>query len=88
MQQLTAAIPQADLKDWMDRRGKNYRANIKMLEMTGQEIFRYFIIGRDDSWPYCQSHREVRDMAALTGSSAQTLATLTLPRPMKRVCFS
>ncbi|HWR39955.1 MAG TPA: DUF4127 family protein [Patescibacteria group bacterium] len=68
VQQLTAAIPQADLKDWMDRRGKNYRANIKMLELTGQEIFRYFIIGRDDSWPYCQSHKEARDMGALTGS--------------------
>ena len=68
VQQLTATIPQADLKDWMDRRGKNYRANTKMLEMMGQEFFRYFMIGRDDSWPYCQSHKEARDMEALTGN--------------------
>ena len=68
VQQLIATIPQADLKDWMDRRGKNFRANIKMLEMMGQGIFSYFIIGRDDSWPYSQSQKEARNMQALTGS--------------------
>lgn len=68
VQQLTDAIPQADLKDWMERRGKNYRANTKMLEMTGREVFHYFMIGRDDSWPFCQSHKEARDMETLTSN--------------------
>ncbi|HWR38801.1 MAG TPA: DUF4127 family protein [Patescibacteria group bacterium] len=65
---LLAAIPATDLKDWMDRRGKNFRANIRMLEMTEKDLFRYFIIGRDDSWPYCQSHREVRQMEKMTSN--------------------
>ncbi|WP_051296739.1 DUF4127 family protein [Anaeroarcus burkinensis] len=97
VQQLTAAIPQADLKDWMDRRGKNYRANTKMLEMANQEVFRYFMIGRDDSWPYCQSHKEARDMAPLTSklskarfaifASADEAGMLLLTRAVNDLTF-
>ena len=68
-----------------------------MLEMTDKESFRYFIIGRDDSWPYCQSHREVRQMEKLTSnlprnryanfSGADQLGLLLLTRAVDDLTF-
>ncbi len=59
-------VPQSALADWYDRREKNFSANQRLLAYAQTGTFTYFILGRDDCWPYSQSHMEARHLAAET----------------------
>lgn len=59
---LQKLIPAADLKDWLDRRKKNYSINEKLIRMARENTFNYLILGRDDNAPYSQTHKESRHL--------------------------
>ncbi|MEG6586931.1 DUF4127 family protein [Dendrosporobacter sp. 1207_IL3150] len=58
-------IPPDALADWQQRRQKNFAINAGLLDLNRQEIFRFFLLGRDDTAPYSQSHKEGREISAL-----------------------
>lgn len=60
---LEAAIPAEYLADWLDRRDRNFAMNTKLVEFAHSGLFNYLIIGRDDTSPFSQSHREGRRLA-------------------------
>jgi hypothetical protein len=57
-------IPPDDLAEWLSRREKNLKINAAMLELARNHVFDYVILGRDDSAPYSQAHREWRSLQA------------------------
>jgi len=65
MQKAKANIPPEFLADWMDRRDKNFQINAKLIDLTRQGIFKYLILGRDDTSPFSQTHREGRALEKL-----------------------
>ena len=60
--ELEKAIPDEILDDWFARRVKNLSATKKLLDFTHDDIINFFIIGRDDNAPLCQTHRENRQL--------------------------
>jgi hypothetical protein len=60
----------------MGRRQKNFAVNAALINMDRQGLFRFFLLGRDDTSPYSQSHKEGREFsklaADLPGSVFQT----------------
>ena len=56
--ELEKAIPDEILDDWFARRVKNLAATKKLIDFTNDDIINFFIIGRDDNAPLCQTHRE------------------------------
>lgn len=73
---LEAAIPAEYLADWLDRRDKNFGLNTELVELAHSGLFNYLIIGRDDTSPFSQSHREGRWLANYSsGLSADQYAT-------------
>ena len=61
---LERLIPQKSLSDWMGRREKNFAASEEMIALTRKNVFRYFVLGRDDNAPYSQTHLESRHLQA------------------------
>ena len=59
---LTKLIPKDVLKDWYERREKNFKANKKLIDLVKNDTFNYFILGRDDNAPYSQTHLESRHL--------------------------
>ncbi len=57
-------IPADILRDYFDRREKNFNATLKLVDLTAEGIIDYFIIGRDDNAPLSQTHRENRRLLA------------------------
>lgn len=55
-----AAIPKEALEDWEKRRVKNLKINEQLIDATKKGLFSYLIIGRDDTSPFSQSHKESR----------------------------
>ena len=55
-----AAIPKDALEDWEKRRAKNLKINEQLIAATKKGQFSYLIIGRDDTSPFSQSHKESR----------------------------
>jgi hypothetical protein len=53
-------IPAADKKDWIKRRERNFKINSGLIDLDKAGVFRYLLLGRDDTSPYCQTHREGR----------------------------
>ncbi|MEN6414108.1 MAG: DUF4127 family protein [Veillonellales bacterium] len=72
LKEVRELIPRDDLNDWLDRRSKNFRMNTELIDMTRNNIFSYLIIGRDDTAPFSQSHKEGR---ALTKSASDLPAS-------------
>jgi hypothetical protein len=71
LQQAKASIPPQFLDDWLKRRTKNFKINAQLLELTKQHKINYFVLGRDDTSPFSQSHKESRTLNNLaTGLSA------------------
>lgn len=68
MQASEAAIPSEYLADWMNRRDKNFKINAKLIELTKDGTVDYLIMGRDDTSPFSQSHKESRMLNKLAGS--------------------
>lgn len=65
-------IPQEALTDWMERRQKNYAINVGLIDDVRQGLFRFFLLGRDDTAPYSQSHKEGRDLSKLAADIPST----------------
>ena len=59
---LEKLIPSKALGDWMGRRNKNVNASRKLIDLAKGKTFNYFLLGRDDNAPYCQTHRESRHL--------------------------
>lgn len=66
LQSLIQAIPEAVQKDLYERRGKNIAVTEKLLTGVGQHAFDYFLLGRDDTAPRSDAHREARRLSRLT----------------------
>ncbi len=60
-----AVIPPTDLADWLSRRQKNFAVNAELIALTRNGDLDYLVLGRDDTAPYSQTHREGRALAAL-----------------------
>ena len=50
------------MNDWRTRRAKNNRVNEELQQLAREEIFEYFLLGRDDSSPLSASHQEARHL--------------------------
>ena len=59
---LTKLIPKKHLDDWLGRRKKNLTVNKTLLDLTRQNTFDYFLLGRDDNAPFSQTHKENREL--------------------------
>jgi len=68
IQSLEKAIPSAFMSDWMSRREKNFHANTNLIDLTKAGTLNYLIIGRDDTSPYSQSHKESRMLSKLAAN--------------------
>lgn len=76
LDQLVKNVPESDLSDWYGRRAKNFEMNRKMMEFTKNGTFDYFVLGRDDNWPYSQSRRELRPLMQVASTlQAGTFST-------------
>ena len=71
---LEKQIPDEILDDWFARRLKNLSATKKLLDFTADDIINFFIIGRDDNAPLCQTHRENRQLLAYMENIPKTKA--------------
>jgi hypothetical protein len=60
---LTELIPKQAMRDWMNRRQKNFVVSSYLINITRQGAFDYFVLGRDDNAPYSQTHMESRKLA-------------------------
>ena len=72
--ELEKSIPDEILDDWFARRAKNLSATKKLLDFTHDDIINFFIIGRDDNAPLCQTHRENRQLLAYMENIPKTKA--------------
>ena len=63
LKNLIAAVPEEDLYDWYQRREKNFKVNVQLIDAAKQNLFAYLLIGRDDASPYSRSHHESRWLA-------------------------
>lgn len=64
MNQMLANIPAEIFNDWYERRQKNLAATKKIIDLTNEGIVSYLIVGRDDHWPFSQTHRESKELIA------------------------
>ena len=60
---LLAKIPPAVRNDWLTRRALNFKVNKLLLHAAAAGAFDYFVLGRDDTAPFSQSHKEARLLA-------------------------
>nr|WP_092071983.1 DUF4127 family protein [Dendrosporobacter quercicolus]NSL48713.1 DUF4127 family protein [Dendrosporobacter quercicolus DSM 1736]SDM34992.1 Protein of unknown function [Dendrosporobacter quercicolus] len=67
-----AIIPPDALADWMQRRQKNFDINSSLIELNRQGLFKFFLLGRDDTAPYSQSHKESRELSILAADLPQS----------------
>lgn len=74
---LKGEIPQEYLMDWLQRRAKNFDANERFLEMAGEGVFSYFLLGCDDSAVPSQTHREARLLERQGENLGKTRAVVT-----------
>ena len=66
------AVPPDVWQDWKARRDKNLSISRKLIDLTRQGVFRYFVIGKDDNAPLSQTHREGRILAAYAAGLPET----------------
>lgn len=59
---LKKLIPEKAMEDWMSRRGKNFEANQKLIDMARVNTFTSLLLGRDDNAPFSQTHLEGRKL--------------------------
>lgn len=55
-----AIVPKEIQKDWVERREKNFKVNVELVNEAKQNLFAYLLMGRDDCSPYSRSHQESR----------------------------
>ena len=62
---LEKKIPAEYLEDWLLRREKNLEINKQLVYFTSNGKFNYFVLGKDDTAPFSQSHKESRAIEAI-----------------------
>ena len=72
---LEREIPAAVMADWQTRRNKNFQINAQLIHLMQKGELNYFVLGRDDTSPYSQSHKETRDLLKLAAGSAGRFAS-------------
>lgn len=65
---LVAKMPPEVLNDWRERRAKNLAVNRRLQELCREDIFAFFLLGRDDSSPLSASHQEGRYLTKAAGN--------------------
>lgn len=65
LRKLRQNIPQEILADMYSRRGNNIKATELLLHGVESGDFDYLLIGRDDTAPFSQAHREARNLDIL-----------------------
>ena len=65
LQQLNKEIPRNVEADFYGRRRTNFRTTELLLHGIESGGFNYLLVGRDDTSPLSQAHKEARDMASL-----------------------
>ncbi len=98
LETLNAQVPKDIMEDWVNRREKNFKANLQLVSAAKQNIFNYLLIGRDDCSPLSRSHQESRwlgketaDLSASKYSSfpgADQLGMLMLTRAVNDLTFT
>ncbi len=93
--ELRKEIPKAVLDDMYTRRGNNIKTTELLLHGVESGDFDYLLIGRDDTAPYSQAHREARNMEILVNelpkekirffSGADQLGILLLSRASNKL---
>jgi hypothetical protein len=73
VKQDTLAVPPEFIQDWQNRRAKNFQVNERLIAFAQDGLFDYLILGRDDTAPYSQTHREGRYLA----KKAESIAAAT-----------
>lgn len=66
------AVPPDVWQDWKARRDKNLSISRKLIDLTRQGVFSYFVIGKDDNAPLSQTHREGRTLAEYAAGLPET----------------
>lgn len=77
-QELTALqreVPLDVMADWQARRDKNFQINVQLLQLLQKGELNYLVVGRDDTAPYSQSHKETRDLLKLAAGSTGQFAS-------------
>lgn len=95
---LTAQVPEEIMKNWVDRREKNFKVNLQLVSALKNNTFNYLLIGRDDCSPLSRSHQESRwlgkETAELSASKyssfpgADQLGMLMLARAANDLTFT
>lgn len=95
---LNTQVPDDVMKNWVDRREKNFKANLQLVAAAKENVFNYLLIGRDDCSPLSRSHQESRwlgketaDLSASKYSSfpgADQLGMLMLARAANDLTFT
>ncbi len=62
--ELFSSIPKEYTDDWFLRREVNFKVNQQLLLMADKGVFDYFVMGKDDTAPFSQSHKESRELSA------------------------
>ena len=63
-EEIFAAIPERDLKDYCDRRDFNLRQNLAVLQLAKDKIIEFLIIPQDDSAPFGYTAMDQRKVRA------------------------
>ena len=94
---LQKEIPSAIIKDFYTRRQNNIMTTELLLHGVESGDFDYFLIGRDDTAPFSQAHREARSMEILVNelpkerirffAGADQLGLVLLTRAAKRLQY-
>lgn len=65
LRKLEKTVPNKYISDWMERRNKNFKVNTKLIDLLKNDGLDYLLIGRDDTSPFSQSHKESRMLSPL-----------------------
>lgn len=60
LKKLKETIPKDALEDWFSRRDKNFQINQIFVDKTIKGDIQYLLLGRDDTAPFSQTHKEAR----------------------------
>ncbi|ORU00897.1 hypothetical protein D081_0345 [Anaerovibrio sp. JC8] len=65
---LQELIPSEYLRDWNNRRDKNYRVNEALIDLGAKNKFECLVLGRDDNAAWSQTHMEARHLKEYSNS--------------------
>ena len=98
LQELNRTIPRNVIADYYDRRRTNIRTSELLLHGIESDSFNYLLVGRDDTNPLSQAHKEARYMSSLVSnfsnskirffSGADQLGLVLLTQAANRLTFT